>query len=238
MSGLELKASSRKLIAENAPKIFFISILYIFTATVISEFQWRLPGTSVAIDRFLERVSEGEMVSFSLLYSNFRPSGAALAVVLRFMLSVLNAGYMSYCLKINRGQSGDYKDIFDGFLFFFKVLLISVVSAILVILWSLLLVIPGISAYYRYSQAIYILLDDPEKSVLQCIRESKRLMAGKKLDLFLVDLSFAGWYFTHLVVLWLLPLPVSFPVIQIWLTPYHTMTRAAYYNKLIKELVI
>ena len=237
MSGLELKSSARKIIAENAPKVFFVSILYILFTTVLSELQWRLPGTSAAIDQFLERISAGEQAGLAMLYSNFRPPGAALTVVLRLMVPVLHAGYMSYCLKLNREIEGEYKDILDGFLFFIKILMISIITSILTILWSLLFLFPGIAAHYRYRQAYYILLDNPEKGIMQCIRESKRLMAGRKLDLFLVDLSFIGWIVTDAVVTWLLPLPFMFPVISIWLTPYMSITRAAYYNKLIKELV-
>ena len=238
MSGPELKASARKLIADNAPKLFFISIVYLICATVMSEFQRRLPGTSAAVERFLERVSLGEFPSISMLYSNLRPSGVALAVVLRLMLPVLDAGYMSYCLKLNRGLGGEYKDILNGFLFFMKIMLISITSTVLVLLWSLLLIFPGIAASYRYRQAYYILLDDPEKGVLQCIRESKALMAGNKLELFLLDLSFIGWIIIDVLVVWLLPLPFAFPIISVWLTPYSGLTYAGYYSKLVNKLVL
>ena len=62
-----------------------------------------------------------------------------------------------------------------------------------IMLWSLLLVVPGVIAAYRYSQAFYILADDPRKSPHQCIEESKQMTMGNKMALFLLDLSFIGW---------------------------------------------
>ena len=222
---------------ENAPKLFFVSALFVAITTVLSELQFRLPGTSAAFERFLERVSEGEIPSLSMLYSGLRPYGLALAAVLMLMLPVLNAGYMSYCMKICRGQGAEYKDILDGFLYFGKILLIFIVTSVLAFLWSLLLIIPGIVARYRYRQAYYILLDDPSKGVFQCIRESKQLMAGRKLDLFLLDFSFLGWYIANFIVILLLPLPFLFPIVSVWQTPYMGLAQTRYYDTLISNLV-
>ena len=238
MTGHELKAGARKLMAENAPKLFFISIILIIVSTIMSELQFRLPGLTGAYSRLLEQIAAGELFSLSLLYSNLKPPGIALATVLWLLRPVIDVGYKGYCLKISRGQAGDYKDLLDGFLFFGKIILISLMTTIFTMLWFLLLIFPGIAAIYRYSQAYYILLDDPDKGALQCIRESKRLMTGKKLDLFLIDLSFFGWVILDYAIILLLPLPFSFPVIQVYLTPYFELTRASYYNRLISSLVI
>ena len=232
------KADARRLMAENAPKIFYVSIIFLVIATVMSELEFRLPGTSNAYVTFLERIASGEMPSPNVFYSNLRPSGVALTTVLVLMQLVIATGYKRYCMKIARAQSGDFKDIFEGFQFFAKIILISLLSTAFVLLWSMLFVFPGIAAAYRYRQAYYILFDAPEKSALQCIRESKRLMAGNKLDLFLLDLSFIGWVILDYAVVSLLPLPFAFPAIMIWLNPYRGLTLAAYYDSLIGKLLV
>lgn len=61
-------------------------------------------------------------------------------------------------------------------------------------LWSLLLLIPGIIAAIRYSQAFYVLKEHPEYSVPDCVNESKRIMADKKWKYFKLNLSFIGWF--------------------------------------------
>jgi len=238
MSGSELKADARKLMMENAPKIFIICIIYLIISTVISELEFRLPGTSDAYSQFLQQISAGEPLSTGLLCSDLKPPGVALAALLWLIRPVIEVGYMSYCLKMKRKLGGNYKDILDGFLFFAKIILISIITTVLTLLWSILLIFPGIIASYRYRQAFYILLDSPEKGVLQCIRESKTLMAGKKLDLFLLDLSFLGWMLLDYIVMLVIPAPFSFPIISIYLAPYRGLTCAAYYDQLLNRLVV
>jgi len=240
MPGFGLKDGARRSIAENAPKLFFVSIAYILIVTVMSELKLRLPGTIAAYDLYIERLYAGEIPSPVFFYSNLRSSGLALAAVLLLFEPVISVGYMHYCMNIRRGKGGDYKDIFEGFLFFAKVVLIRVITAILIFLWSLLFIFPGIAAFYRYRQAYYILLDAPEKSALQCIRESGRLMDGNKLNLFLLDLSFAGWFILDFVVVVLFSyiLPFTLPIISIWLTPYLGVTRAAFYDAVIETMVV
>jgi len=238
MQGFKLKSAARKLILDNALKHLFVSIAFIVISTVMSELQFRLPGTSDAFTRFLERIAAGEIPAPQLLFSNFRPTGAALAVLLLLLLPVLNTGFLSYCLKTVRGAGSSYKDILDGFQFFGKVLLIYIITSFFTFLWSMLFIFPGIAAYYRYRQAYYILLDSPEKGALQCISESKRMMAGNKLDLFLLDLSFIGWYILDMAVVLLIPSPFALPIVSIWLTPYIGMTRAIYFGQLESRLVV
>ena len=234
MPGFELKKGARKLMRDNAPKLFFISILYIVIVNIMSYLQFYLPGTEYVYQQYLEQLAAGKLLSTGAIYSYFRPSGIPLVLALWLLTPVLDAGFMSFCLKTARGSKGEYKYIFDGFLFFGKVILIRIITAIFTILWSLLFFFPGIVAYYRYSQAYYILLDDPGKGALECISESKQLMRGKKLDLFLLDLSFIGWWALNIVIV--LILPVSLPVLSIWLTPYFGLTHASYYDWLIGTL--
>jgi len=233
-----LKASARKQMRENAPTIFFISIIFIIIGTVISELEFRVPDTANAIDIYIQKLAAGDLQTAGSIYSYLRPSGIPIAAILWLLYSVIDAGYKSYCLNISRGLNGEYKDIFNGFLYMGKILLIRILISVFTILWTLLFIFPGIAAAYRYRQAFYILFDDPQKGALQCIRESKHLMHGKKLDLFLLDLSFIGWWALDTLVIYMLPLPFSLPIVSIYLTPYHGLTCAAYYNQIISQLVM
>ena len=238
MQGSELKAGARTIMRENAPKIFIIALIFIVVITVMSELQFRLTGYADAYGKIVARLGAGERPGPELFFGDFRPVGVALALILSMMGSVVNMGFMSYCLNTTRGNPGDYKDLLDGFLFFGKTMLIAILSFIFVFLWSLLLIFPGVIASYRYRQAYYILLDSPDKSALQCIRESKLLMAGNKLDLFLLDLSFIGWHICDFLVSAIIPTPFALPIVSIWIMPYTGLTYAAYYDQLINTLVV
>jgi uncharacterized membrane protein len=150
-------------------------------------------------------------------------------VALGFMGSVIAVGFISYCIKISRGRDGSYKNILDGFLVFGKAVFIAVLVSVLTALWTLLFLFPGLIAFYRYRMAFYILLDDPAKGAIRCIRESKWMMKGNKLDLFLLDLSFIGWALLD-VLFQMFIVPV--PIVAIWYVPYQGLARAAYYNRL------
>jgi len=238
MQRFGLKANARKVMVENAPKLFFVGLVYVTITTVLSELGFRLPGTSNAYDMFLQRLLAGEVPTLELFYSNLRYPGLALSAVILFLSPVIEAGFMHYCLKASRAQECGFKDLFNGFMFFGKIILISIIASFFIFMWSLLFIIPGIAAIYRYRQAYYILLDDPDKGVLQCIRESKRMMAGKKLDLFFLDLSFIGWVLVDNIIILLLPVPFALPIISIWLAPYLGLSRALYYNQLVENLVV
>ena len=49
---------------------------------------------------------------------------------------------------------------------------------------------PGIVVNYAYSQAYYLLAEDEKRSVIECLRESRRMMVGNKLTLFRLDLTY------------------------------------------------
>ena len=240
MLSAELKKHALQKISENVPKLFFISALYVVIIAILGELRFRLPGTADAWEALLARLSAGEFFSLGLVISNFRPVGLTLAFVIAIAGPVLHTGFMSYCLKINRNQDTDYTDIFEGFTLFFKVIIISIIVFAIVLLWSLLFIIPGIVAAYKYRQVYYILIDCPEKDILQCIRESELLMFGNKLELFLLDVSFFGWVlfnFTVMLVFFVV-FPAALPLVSLFLTPYRGLARAAFYEKLVREAVI
>ncbi len=60
-------------------------------------------------------------------------------------------------------------------------------------LWSLLFIVPGIVKALSYSMTTYILADRPELTAQEAIKESMRLMEGRKGKLFCLYLRFLGW---------------------------------------------
>ncbi|MCL2227562.1 MAG: DUF975 family protein [Oscillospiraceae bacterium] len=233
-----LKAGARSLLRENAPKVFFASLLFVVLVSIITELQFRLPGTQAAYASYIEQISAGTPHSLGLLISFLNPIGTAFVVLLWLFRRIVGFGLMSYCINLVRIRRSSALDILDGFLFLVKIASILLISSALTLLWSALLVIPGVIASYRYRQAYYILLDDPQKSAMQCIRESKSLMRGNKLDLFLIDFSFVGWSLlsASVTLLTLLFSPISLPVASIFVSPYMGLAHAAYYDTILKKV--
>ena len=237
MPGSVLKAGARRLIFDNSPKLLLISLLYVVFSTVVSWLSIRLPG-NINLQDIYDRLSSGEIPNLKIIYTNFKPIGVFLAILLSLLLPVLDIGFFSYCMKINRYKETEYRDLFNGFFYIIKVISLFIITAVFILFWSLLLIVPGIVASYRYRLAYYILLDDPGKSVLQCISESKILMHGKKVDLLIIDLSFWGWYLLDFATVLLTPLPFVIPIVSIWLSPYVVLTRIAFYENQITNIAV
>lgn len=93
-------------------------------------------------------------------------------------------------------------------------------------LWSLLFVIPGIIKSYEYRMVPYILTDHPNLPSDDVIQRSRDMTYGHKMDMFVLDLSFLGWYFLGLIF---------FGIGGIFVDPYKEATMARLYNVLSGE---
>lgn len=61
-------------------------------------------------------------------------------------------------------------------------------------LWYLLLIIPGIIKSYAYSMVPFILADNPNIGYKRALELSQQMTRGEKWDMWILDLSFLGWY--------------------------------------------
>lgn len=98
-----------------------------------------------------------------------------------------------FLLDFFRYQKAEQTTLFEGFSIFAKTTFLLLLMGAKIFLWSLLFIVPGIIAIFRYSQAFYVMVDHPEYSANQCLQESSRIMAGNKFKFLCLQLSFIGW---------------------------------------------
>ena len=178
--------------------------------------------------------------SAALIREGPTPMARLLDLLLTAVVAVIDAGFVIFTLRTIDGSGASYWNLFDGFAMFFRIIWLYIVEGFFVFLWSLLFVFPGIIAMYRYRMAIYLLLEHPEMSVMDCIRESKRLMSGHKWELFVFDLSFIGWAlligfvdgFGASLGITLLGVSVLGYVGYVFLLPYMELSYSLYYRQL------
>lgn len=156
-----------------------------------------------------------------------------LNVLITIVLIPLNIGVAQNVLAWSRGEDvNKWKVLFSGFnsaKIFFKQVGVVVLNTILCALWAILLVVPGIIKGLAYSMYPYVLRDEPDLSVWQTLKKSEAIMKGYKGKLFLMYLSFVGWFILG---------AFTFGILYIWLTPYimtstvkfYDDVRRAYYN--------
>ena len=106
---------------------------------------------------------------------------------------ILGAGFAMYCMAIRRGERAEYITLFDGFSFVGKLIGLTIVTALFIWLWSMLFIIPGMIAAYRYRFAPYNLYENPGIGVMEALEMSKRQTMGYKGQLFALGLSYLGW---------------------------------------------
>lgn len=137
------------------------------------------------------------------------------SIMVTLLCVVLRGGWCTYMLGVRQGREMGYGTLFDGFAFAGKLILLYIVSTIFIVLWLMLLVIPGIIAWYRYRFAVYNLCENPELGVMEALNMSKAQTAGYKSQLFMLDLSFLGWALLSALTL---------DILLIWLVPYYVQT--------------
>lgn len=144
---------------------------------------------------------------------------------LAFILGgTLELGYCQFLLKQHDKQDPEFNDLFSQFHRFGTGFAQQFLRGLYIFLWSLLLVVPGIVAAYRYAMTPYILTDHPELTTSEAIERSKRMMDGHKGELFVLDLTFIGWQILAMVCL-----NLGF----LFVNPYQSAARAAFYRELL-----
>lgn len=220
-----LKTGAREAIRASKTSPYLTAFLYILILYVLQLLRTRLTGVTVDAQQLESALTAGTAADYILAQAQSQmPSAAAwcISALMEIMALMIGVGFVFSMLKVSRREEHVVGNLFDPFGNFFRVLWLEILMYLFIFLWSLLLIVPGIVAAYRYRQAIYLLLDHPEMSAMDCIRESKRLMRGHKQELFVLDLSFLGWYILCLV-----------PFVPIYVYPYVNTVYAAYYDVLV-----
>jgi uncharacterized membrane protein len=146
-----------------------------------------------------------------------------------FLLSLLMTGpvalgFYTFIFSISRNQNAKIEQVFLGFQNLktaINAFVTYLVVVIFIILWMLLLIVPGIIAAFSYSMTLLILADDPTITPLDAIRRSKAMMQGNKWKLACLSFRFIGWW-----ILCIFTLGIGY----FWLMPYMSVSIAQLYD--------
>lgn len=130
-------------------------------------------------------------------------------------------GYSFFSLKLLRGQKAEIEQLFDGFNNFANTFVAYLLVMLFTLLWTLLLIVPGIIAAIRYSQTFFILADNPKLKGNEARKQSMAMMQGYKWKYFCLCWRFVGW-----ALLSILTLGIGF----LFLFPYMHVSFAGFYE--------
>lgn len=157
---------------------------------------------------------------------------AIICIVLIGVQSIITYGYFNVTLRLAKKESTTIDDLFEGFRKknVFKSMKLAVLMGVYVFLWSLLLIVPGIIKGFSYSMAYYIMLDHPEYTASEALKKSQEMMKGHKLDLFILCLSFIGWFILGAIIG-----IFTFSIPFLWIYPYYMTTISHFYLNLVNR---
>ena len=233
-SAQKIREVARTTLANRWKDIVIFMVIYYFITSVISQ----------VLDLFFYTTQSvlimGKVLQGTIAYGS--------SIYMFLVAGPLAYGMALYMLAFFRNQKAEYGMLFEGFSRFGKSFLLMLLIEIKIFLWSLLFVIPGIIATIRYSQAFYVLIDNPQYTVNQCVETSKRLMLGNKGRYFYLQLTFIGWYLLAslpaiifdfmddglpgILVMFLTSIPVFF------VDAYLNVSNTVFYELAIDNLVI
>lgn len=224
---VQLKMEARAITKNAKVSAYLFTLLYLAIGLVLDSLDWLTSGSSdvlVYMETYMPEVDVSfyptSPLSLPPVVSGF------ISIVVSLVAVVLSAGYILYAMSVRKGLETPYATMFDGFLFAGKIILLSIVQYIFIFLWSLLFIIPGFIAGYRYRFALYNLCENPEMGVMEALNMSKAQTRGHKWELFVLDLSWIGWNILCTLTL---------GILSIWIAPYIQQTDIGYFQA-IKEM--
>lgn len=148
-----------------------------------------------------------------------------IGIALFILGSVVAVGYARFNLDLlDRQKEAGIGTVFSYFSFWKTTACARFLKSIYVLLWSLLLIIPGIIAGYSYAMTSYILANNPELTASEAIVRSKEMMYGNRWRLFCMQISFIGWEILSAVL--------TVGIGSLWVRPYKQAATAAFYQEL------
>lgn len=166
----------------------------------------------------------GILVLMTLIMGALSATGIGSIILLPSIL----VGMSAFCIAVYNGDREDqtlgytFGKGFDGN--FGRNIGSIIVMEILLCLWSLLFVIPGIIKGFAYAMTPYILADCPDVKAIDAITISRRMMKGHKWEFFVFNLSFIGWVLLSALTCGILNI--------FYVQPYVSTATAGYYQEL------
>ena len=217
MDRIKQKSKASVLLYTTRPRPYIVSAIMVAIYELISYLSTRIGGQPFVID--MSAFYNGDMeAAVRFVPENMSPVNSTILLALQLIYMALELGFLSYCLHAARRQTCRIIDLMDGFLVFFRGIVLRLVIFVVVYCASLLFLVPGLIVYYTYSLSTRLLLDHPDWSPFRCMAESRRLMKGHKKELFLLRLSLIFWNLMKI-----------FPLTAIFARPYTALCETEFY---------
>ena len=219
----ELKSKAKNVLRKHYLHAFIVSLILVFVSGEVNnkgglmDFKWETGSESFAMFAIL-----ASLIGFVLF---------VLFVLFNiFVGGPLEVGGRKYYIKATENDESDLSHVTSMFHseYYGNVVITMLYQKVIIFLWFLALIVPGIIKMYAYSMVPYILADNPEISHKEALKLSDEMTYTHKLDMFVLDISFIGWYILG---------GILFGIGQFLVNPYVDATKAQLYRVLKREII-
>ncbi len=225
----ELKSRAKEVLRPSYWKAFLVSLVIAIAGGSSSpsfNFNWNTGDAD--FDSLSTSMSGlGDMTAMFIIAAVIAIVSIVVLLALAFRIFLgypLEVGGRKYFIE---SQAGIYDMNLMGHAFskvrYFDIIKSMLWRAFINFLWYLVLIIPGIVMSYAYRMVPYILADNPNIGYRRALALSRQMTAGHKFSIFVLDLSFIGWFLLGVLALF---------IGVLFVLPYVNATNAELYNVL------
>lgn len=149
-----------------------------------------------------------------------------LSIAMSLLLFIVTVGYAKFMLNFVNDKEYNLNQLWSYFGDWKNLATVWIHETIMIFLYFLLLIVPGIIKTISYSLVPYILVDDPNMSSGDVLDLSSKMMNGHKMDYFKLELSFIGW---HLLAV------LTLGILEIWIAPYQATAMTKFLSEVKSE---
>lgn len=224
----QIRAHARRLLDDNIfgkdwLKGVFVVLLMTLTHLALTEVFAALAGVITVALLVPVAAVESVVLEYIVIIVVY-----AMAMFIAFgLMGPLNVGVAAVYINLVRNDEKiRIKNFFCGFKKFVSSAVLSLMYTLVVTLWTLFFIVPGIYVAYSYALVFHVKSDNPTWGWKQCFDESERLMEGNRLKLFKLQISHLGWFIIGLAFV---------GVGALWAVPYVESSTAVFYEQVRLE---
>jgi hypothetical protein len=221
----ELKAKAWKMLQKSYWKAFLVSLAILFVTGGIGDVYSKWRGeTPIPRQEWFYTIQIERVTLTALIVGLISAAAVATLIALAIRVFIANPVEVGGRHFFSRAAQGEVDMDNLGYAFdkerYMDIVIAMAWRGLVVMLWYLLFIIPGIIKSFAYSMVPYILGDNPHIGYNRALELSEKMTDGHKWDMFVLDLSFIGWQ-----LLGALALGIG----GIFVTPYINATKGELY---------
>ena len=221
MDRVAIKTRAKELIKGNKWYIWKPAVIIGLITLAVSLLGFGLDYLIGGVRETVTEVGSVKLVNYSM-----GPFSSIVSIAASLIETVFAVWYAKYILDFVHGVKREFT--FNEFFEYFKKnLLICFAVGLLVglniAIGYILLIVPGIMATFGLLLYQFVTAENLEMRVTDVLRKTWEMTKGHKMEIFVLMLSFIGWYFVA---------GLTLGILYIWLVPYVTVTMALTYEAL------